>query len=164
MLGLLAAVASFNAPTTMVGQSAVSSVARTDVSMSTKYTVAAGIAKKKNPKTGDSSNLKGYTVGSRAPDMAKNSGTTKAEQSIFECAAPHLRRSSHAPTPPGLRKPVPVLAYPPCFPTTPPPTPLFTHAHLLARSCSPRFARPSVQRAPCSALAASCSARRPPRT
>ena len=68
----------------MVGQSAVSSVARTDVSMSTKYTVAAGIAKKKNPKTGDSSNLKGYTVGSRAPDMAKNSGTTKAEQSIFD--------------------------------------------------------------------------------
>ena len=98
MLGLLAAVASFNAPTSMVGQSAVSSVARTDVSMSTKYTVAAGLAKKKNPKTGDSSNLKGYTVGSRAPDTAKNSGTTKSEQSLFECAAPHLRRSSHAPT------------------------------------------------------------------
>jgi len=98
MLGLLAAVASFNAPTSMVGQSAVSSVARTDVSMSTKYTVAAGLAKKKNPKTGDSSNLKGYTVGSRAPDTAKNSGTTKSEQSLFECAAPHLPRSSYAPT------------------------------------------------------------------
>ena len=95
MLGLLAAVASFNAPTSMVGQSAVSSVARTDVSMSTKYTVAAGLAKKKNPKSGDSSNLKGYTVGSRAPDTAKNSGTTKSEQGLFECAAPHLRRSSH---------------------------------------------------------------------
>ena len=107
MLGLLAAVASFNAPTSMVGQSAVSSVARTDVSMSTKYTVAAGIAKKKNPKTGDSSNLKGYTVGSRAPDTAKNSGTTKSEQGLFECAAPHLRRSSHTPSS-RLRKPVPV--------------------------------------------------------
>jgi hypothetical protein len=107
MLGLLAAVASFNAPTSMVGQSAVSSVARTDVSMSTKYTVAAGLAKKKNPKTGDSSNLKGYTVGSRAPDTAKNSGTTKSEQSLFECAAPHLRRSSHTHTS-RLRKPVPV--------------------------------------------------------
>ena len=106
MLGLLAAVASFNAPTSMVGQSAVSSVARTDVSMSTKYTVAAGLAKKKNPKSGDSASLKGYTVGSRAPDTAKNSGTTKSEQTLFECAAPHLHRSSH--TPSRLRKPVPV--------------------------------------------------------
>ena len=142
MLGLLAAVASFNAPTSMVGQSAVSSVARTDVSMSTKYTVAAGLAKKKNPKTGDSSNLKGYTVGSRAPDTAKNSGTTKSEQSLFECAAPNLRRSSHTPSS-TLRKPVPVPPYPPCLPTPPPPTALFTHALLLARPCSPRFARPS---------------------
>ena len=126
MLGLLAAVASFNAPTSMVGQSAVSSVARTDVSMSTKYTVAAGLAKKKNPKTGDSSNLKGYTVGSRAPDTAKNSGTTKSEQSLFECAAPHLRRSSHAPTSSTLRKPVPVPPYPPCLPTPPLPRSLHT--------------------------------------
>jgi hypothetical protein len=98
MLGLLAAVASFNAPTSMVGQSAVSSVARTEVSMSTKYTVAAGLAKKKNPNSGRSDILKGYTVGSRAPDAAVSSGTTKSEQSLFECAAPHLRRSSHAPT------------------------------------------------------------------
>ena len=52
----------------MVGQSAVSSVARTEVSMSTKYTVAAGLAKKKNPNSGRSDILKGYTVGSRAPD------------------------------------------------------------------------------------------------
>ena len=98
MLGLLAAVASFNAPTSMVGQSAVSSVARTDVSMSTKYTVAAGLAKKKNPNSGRSDILKGYTVGSRAPDAAVSSGTTKSEQSLFECAAPPPPRSSHAPT------------------------------------------------------------------
>ena len=107
MLGLLAAVASFNAPTSMVGQSAVSSVARTEVSMSTKYTVAAGLAKKKNPNSGRSDILKGYTVGSRAPDVAVSSGTTKSEQSLFECAAPHLRRSSHTPSS-TLRKPVPV--------------------------------------------------------
>ena len=118
MLGLLAAVASFNAPTSMVGQSAVSSVARTDVSMSTKYTVAAGLAKKKNPKSGRSDILKGYTVGSRAPDAAVSSGTTKSEQSLFECAAPHLRRSSHTPSS-TLRKPVPVPPYPPCLPTPP---------------------------------------------
>ena len=68
----------------MVGQSAVSSVTRTEVSMSTKYTVAAGVAKKKNPTTGDSKNLWGYKVGTRAPDTAKSSGTTKSEQNIFE--------------------------------------------------------------------------------
>ena len=68
----------------MVGQSAVSSVTRTEVSMSTKYTVAAGVAKKKNPTTGDSKNLWGYKVGTRAPDTAKSSGTTKSEQTIFE--------------------------------------------------------------------------------
>ena len=84
MLGLLAAACSFNAPTSMVGQSAVSSVTRTEVSMSTKYTVAAGVAKKKNPTTGDSKNLWGYKVGTRAPDTAKSSGTTKSEQTIFE--------------------------------------------------------------------------------
>merc|ERR1712129_453690 len=68
----------------MVGQSAVSSMTRTEISMNTKYTVAAGMAKKKNPKTGDSKNLWGYQVRTRAPDMAKSSGTTKAEQSIFD--------------------------------------------------------------------------------
>mmetsp|Transcript_11805 Transcript_11805/g.24008 ORF Transcript_11805/g.24008 Transcript_11805/m.24008 type:complete len:104 (-) Transcript_11805:237-548(-) len=82
MLGLLAAACSFNAPMTNVGQSAV--VARTDVSMNTKYTVAAGLAKKKNPKTGDSKSLWGYTVGSRAPDTARASGTTKSEQSLLD--------------------------------------------------------------------------------
>merc|ERR1712146_71881 len=34
---------------------------------------------KKNPKTGDTLNLRGYTVGSRAPPMAVNSGTTIAQ-------------------------------------------------------------------------------------
>ena len=121
MLGLLAAVASFNAPTSMVGQSAVSSVARTEVSMSTKYTVAAGLAKKKNPNSGRSDILKGYTVGSRAPDAAVSSGTTKSEQTLFECAAPRLRRSSHAPTSSTLHKPVPVPPYPPCLLKPPPP-------------------------------------------
>ena len=53
------------------------------VTMSTQYTVAAGVAKKKNPKTGDTINLKGYKVGDRAPDVAKNSGTTKGEQSAW---------------------------------------------------------------------------------
>merc|ERR1719393_69053 len=35
---------------------------------------------KKNSKTGDTANLRGYTVGSRAPPMAVKSGTTIAEQ------------------------------------------------------------------------------------
>merc|ERR1719198_1134743 len=34
---------------------------------------------KKNSKTGDTANLRGYTVGSRAPPMAIRSGTTIAE-------------------------------------------------------------------------------------
>merc|ERR1719198_794245 len=34
---------------------------------------------KKNSKTGDTANLRGYTVGSRAPPMAVKSGTTIAE-------------------------------------------------------------------------------------
>ena len=89
MLGLLAAVASFNAPTSMVGQSAVSSVARTEVSMSTKYTVAAGLAKKKNPKTGDSSNLKGYTVGSRATFLRKPAWTVFSA-GVHSAVLPHL--------------------------------------------------------------------------
>jgi len=71
----------FNAPTSMVARSAV---ARSDLQMSTKYTVAAGVAKKKNPKTGDSKNLWGYTVGSRAPDTAVSSGTTKTGQGLWE--------------------------------------------------------------------------------
>ena len=38
-----------------------------------------GWQKKKDRKTGDSANLRGYTVGSRAPPMAVSSGTTIAE-------------------------------------------------------------------------------------
>lgn len=37
-----------------------------------------GWQKKKNRKTGDTANLRGYTVGSRAPPMAVSSGTTIA--------------------------------------------------------------------------------------
>ena len=53
------------------------------VEMNTKYTVAAGLAKKKNPKTGDSASLKGYKVGMRAPNTAKSSGTTQGEQTLW---------------------------------------------------------------------------------
>jgi len=38
---------------------------------------------KKNSKTGDSANLRGYTVGSRAPPMSIKSGTTIAQQGGF---------------------------------------------------------------------------------
>jgi len=48
------------------------------VEMNTQYTVAAGIAKKKNKKSGDPRSLMGYTVGSRAPVGAKSSGTVRA--------------------------------------------------------------------------------------
>merc|ERR1712146_449688 len=47
------------------------------VSMSTQFTDPfVQRMKKKNPMTGSTKNLKGYTVGSRAPRVAKNSGTT----------------------------------------------------------------------------------------
>jgi len=50
------------------------------VGMSTQFTDPYVKAmRKKNPKTGSSKNLMGYTVGSRAPAAAKKSGTT-----IFE--------------------------------------------------------------------------------
>jgi hypothetical protein len=47
-----------------------------EVQMNTQYekSIFANIGRKKNPKTGDTLNLKGYTVGSRAPKSAKNSG------------------------------------------------------------------------------------------
>jgi len=38
---------------------------------------------KKNKATGDTANLRGYTVGSRAPPMAVKSGTTIAEDGGF---------------------------------------------------------------------------------
>merc|ERR1712205_189668 len=47
------------------------------VSMSTRFTDPyVQKMKKKNPKTGSTKNLKGYTVGSRAPTVAVKSGTT----------------------------------------------------------------------------------------
>jgi hypothetical protein len=50
---------------------------RADIEMNTQYakSVFDTIGRKKNPKTGDSLNLKGYTVGSRAPKSAVSSGT-----------------------------------------------------------------------------------------
>merc|ERR1719478_1626823 len=47
------------------------------VQMSTQFTDPfVQKMKKKNPKTGSTKNLRGYTVGSRAPRVAKSSGTT----------------------------------------------------------------------------------------
>merc|ERR1719269_483020 len=47
------------------------------VTMSTKFTDPyVQKMKKKNPMTGSTKNLRGYTVGSRAPKVAKSSGTT----------------------------------------------------------------------------------------
>jgi len=77
---LVASALAFNAPASMVSRSAVA--ARTELSMSTKYTVAAGVAKKKG-KTGQSIDLKGYRVGGRAPNSAVKSGTTSGEQSLW---------------------------------------------------------------------------------
>merc|ERR1719453_1825495 len=46
------------------------------VQMSTQFTDPfVQKMKKKNPMTGSTKNLKGYTVGSRAPRVSKNSGT-----------------------------------------------------------------------------------------
>ena len=73
------AAVTFNAPTSsLVGQSAA---ARTHaVTMNTKYTVAAGLAKK----TTKPGSIVGYKVGDRAPDSAVKSGTTKKEQTLWE--------------------------------------------------------------------------------
>merc|ERR1719261_1947475 len=50
---------------------------RADVVMSTQYGDPAVRAyKKKDPRTGSTLGLKGYTVGSRAPPIARASGTT----------------------------------------------------------------------------------------
>lgn len=78
---VVASAVAFTAPASLVQQSQVARSA--PVEMSTKYTVAAGLAKKKNPKTGDSLSLKGYKVGMRAPNSAKSSGTTQGEQSLW---------------------------------------------------------------------------------
>ncbi len=50
------------------------------------------MAKKKNSKSGQVANLKGYKVGDRAPDSAKNSGTTKGEQGAWNKAFGFLRK------------------------------------------------------------------------
>merc|ERR1719183_1160300 len=50
------------------------------VQMSTQFTDPfVQKMKKKNPMTGSTKNLRGYTVGSRAPRVAKSSGTTVAK-------------------------------------------------------------------------------------
>merc|ERR1719198_926159 len=54
---------------------AASRSASSAVQMNTQYTEAAGVAKKKNSLTGDSAQLKGYTVGSRAPKASVSSGS-----------------------------------------------------------------------------------------
>ena len=54
------------------------------IEMNTKYTVAAGLAKKKNPNSGTAASLKGYKVGMRAPNSAVRSGTTQAEQKAWD--------------------------------------------------------------------------------
>merc|ERR1719326_1904160 len=45
------------------------------ISMNTGYTDISQIGRKKNPNSGRSTALKGYTVGSLAPPLAKSSGT-----------------------------------------------------------------------------------------
>jgi hypothetical protein len=51
---------------------------RADVEMNTKYqkSIFDAVGRKKDKSTGDSANLKGYTVGSRAPPRARASGET----------------------------------------------------------------------------------------
>jgi len=60
----------------VIGRSAAGTP-RASLEMNTKYDkrVYAAIGRKKDPNTGDSNNLKGYTVGSRAPPRAISSGT-----------------------------------------------------------------------------------------
>jgi len=79
-----AAAVAFSGPTTFVQQSQVAMPRVSGVDMSTKYTVAAGLAKKKKAGSGEATSLKGYKVGMRAPNVAKNSGTTQQEQSLWD--------------------------------------------------------------------------------
>jgi len=63
-------------PSSAPAGAAVSSRSST-VSMSTRFTDPfVQKMKKKNPMTGSTKNLKGYTVGARAPKVSKSSGTT----------------------------------------------------------------------------------------
>jgi hypothetical protein len=77
------------------------------ISMSTQYGSGAmsAIGKKKNKNSGQSSSLKGYTVGSRAPSASRNrwnsglpSATAHAARSLPQLA--HERKTSN-----GTRKP-----------------------------------------------------------
>mmetsp|Transcript_59938 Transcript_59938/g.133570 ORF Transcript_59938/g.133570 Transcript_59938/m.133570 type:complete len:94 (-) Transcript_59938:550-831(-) len=77
-----AAAVAFSGPATFVPQTQVQRASTID--MNTKYTVAAGVAKKKKAGTGTATSLKGYKVGMRAPDIAKSSGTTQGEQSLWD--------------------------------------------------------------------------------
>ena len=75
---LLAVLAALACSASAFSFAPASSVVRSQsgVAMSTQFTDPYVQAmKKKNPKTGSTKNLKGYTVGSRAPVVAKNSGT-----------------------------------------------------------------------------------------
>merc|ERR1740138_1099641 len=71
LLACLSAVSGFSGPAStapVVGRS-------TSVQMNTQYTNLKTIGFKKDKKTGDSSVLKGYTVGSRAPKASVSSGS-----------------------------------------------------------------------------------------
>ena len=68
-LALLASAEAFSP----AAPNAAAAVRMPAVSMNTKYTVGRDtIGFKKNKKTGSSANLKGYTVGSRAPAASRN--------------------------------------------------------------------------------------------
>jgi len=72
LAAFLATASAFMAPaSSVVGK-------QSTISMSTQFTDPfVQKMKKKNPATGSTKNLKGYTVGSRAPIVAKSSGTTQ---------------------------------------------------------------------------------------
>jgi len=74
VLALLVAAASAFSPAAAVNAAAVRAPV---VQMNTRYgdPFVKSTYKKKDPKTGSTLGLKGYTVGSRAPPRAKNSGT-----------------------------------------------------------------------------------------
>jgi len=73
VLALVFGSAEAFAPGSAVARSAVRAA---NVQMSTQFTDPfVQKMKKKNPKTGSTTNLKGYTVGSRAPKVSVSSGT-----------------------------------------------------------------------------------------
>ena len=70
-----ASASAFQAPVSGVMQRSARS-ALVEMSSTNSVDPYVRAMKKKNPKTGSTVGLKGYTVGSRAPPGAKNSGTT----------------------------------------------------------------------------------------